>query len=284
MSLLSRDRNLFLKLLHFLGILASILLIVSISLETFNRDPFLSDSIYFKIQFWICIYFTLDFCIFFIIAKERKKFFLRYWLLLVLSIPYLTIIDYSGIKLTETEAYLIRFIPLVRGGAALVMLIAMLVKRYTTAIFVSYLVLLVSSAYFMTLIFYQFEVNVNPLVHSYGDTIWWAAMTVTTVGSNIIPITVTGKVATTILAALGLTIFPLFTAYITIIITKVSQRHHQNMTDDLWGFSVSENRNQAPSEMKQLGSSKKKMPNQSNNQISGKTSGNDTKDDMLMAP
>lgn len=284
MSLLSRDRNLFLKLLHFLGILASILLIVSISLETFNRDPFLSDSIYFKIQFWICIYFTLDFCIFFIIAKERKKFFLRYWLLLVLSIPYLTIIDYSGIKLTETEAYLIRFIPLVRGGAALVMLIAMLVKRYTTAIFVSYLVLLVSSAYFMTLIFYQFEVNVNPLVHSYGDTIWWAAMTVTTVGSNIIPITVTGKVATTILAALGLTIFPLFTAYITIIITKVSQRHRQNMTDDLWGFSVSKNRSQVPSKMEHLGSSKKKMPNQSNNQISGKASGDNTKDDTLMAP
>lgn len=235
MDLLTRDRNLFFKLLHFFGIIASILLIVSISLETFSRDPYLSESIYFKIQFWICIYFTADFCIFFAIAKDRRKFFFRYWFLLLLSIPYLTIIEYSDIQLTETEAYLIRFIPLLRGGAALVMLIGMLVKRYTTAIFISYLILLVSSAYFMTLIFYQFEVNVNPQVHNYGDTIWWAAMTVTTVGSNIIPITVTGKVATTILAALGLTIFPLFTAYVTIIITKVSKQHNDNIGNGFFG-------------------------------------------------
>lgn len=210
------------KWLHSLGIFVSILLIVSISLETFNREPFLSQSIYFKTQFWICIYFTIDFWVFFYLAKNRWSFFKRYFVLFLLSIPYLTLIENSNLHLTDAEYYLIRFIPLARGGAALIMLLVMVVRQNTTAIFVSYLILLISISYFMTLIFFEFEEGTNPLVHSYGDTIWWAAMTVTTLGSNIIPLTIAGKVATTILAALGMTIFPIFTAYITMLITKLN--------------------------------------------------------------
>ncbi len=61
------------KTLHFLGIVASLVLIASISIETFNHDPFLKRSIYFDIQFWICIYFTCDFFIFLFISKNKKK-------------------------------------------------------------------------------------------------------------------------------------------------------------------------------------------------------------------
>lgn len=211
------------KWLHLMGILVSIILIISISLETFNHDSFLSRSIYFKTQFWICIYFTIDFFVFFYLAQNRWKFFKCYLILLVLSIPYLTLIDASGIQLNDDQYYLIRFIPLIRGGAAIVMLLAMVLKRNVTTIFISYWVLLISITYFMTLIFFEFEQGINPLVKSYGDTIWWAAMTVTTLGSNIIPITVAGKVATTVLAALGMTVFPIFTAYITMLISKLSQ-------------------------------------------------------------
>ncbi len=39
------------KTLHFLRGVASLVLIASISIETFNHDPFLKRSIYFDIQF-----------------------------------------------------------------------------------------------------------------------------------------------------------------------------------------------------------------------------------------
>uniref|UniRef100_UPI00201B63F0 hypothetical protein n=1 Tax=Providencia rettgeri TaxID=587 RepID=UPI00201B63F0 len=59
----------------------------------------------------------------------------------LLSVPYLTILDYTSIKFTEEQIYLIRFIPLFRGGAAFVMLMMMVVKRNTTALFLSYMIL-----------------------------------------------------------------------------------------------------------------------------------------------
>lgn len=53
------------------------------------------------------------------------------------------------------------------------------------------------------------------MVTSYGKALWWAFMNVTTVGSNIVPKTATGEVLCVVLAAAGMMLFPIFTAYIT---------------------------------------------------------------------
>ena len=64
------------------------------------------------------------------------------------------------------------------------------------------------------------EHKVNPLVTGYGDALWWAFMDVTTVGSNIIAVTATGRVLSVLLAALGMMMFPIFTVYVTSLIQK----------------------------------------------------------------
>ena len=45
-------------------------------------------------------------------------------------------------------------------------------------------------------------------------------MDVTTVGSNIIAMTTTGRVLSVLLAALGMMMFPIFTVYVTQIYTR----------------------------------------------------------------
>lgn len=45
-------------------------------------------------------------------------------------------------------------------------------------------------------------------------------MDVTTVGSNIIAVTATGRVLSVLLAALGMMMFPIFTVYVTSLIQK----------------------------------------------------------------
>ena len=50
-----------------------------------------------------------------------------------------------------------------------------------------------------------------------------ASMTVTTVGSNIVPETTLGKVCTALLATCGMTIFPIFTVYITSLVQRMNQ-------------------------------------------------------------
>lgn len=210
------------KILNFLIILASLILIINISIESFNNDSFLKHSIYFDIQFWICIFFTVIFLVFCYLSDNKIKFLFRYSILLLLSIPYLAILDYSSIHLNSEQIYLISFIPLVRGGVALIMMILLLVERNTTALLISYIILLFSTIYFISLIFFIFERNVNWEVTTYSDAIWWAGMTVTTVGSEIVPITQVGKIVTTILAATGMTTFPVFTVYFTSVVNRLS--------------------------------------------------------------
>ena len=53
-----------------------------------------------------------------------------------------------------------------------------------------------------------------------------AAMDATTVGSNIIAVTPVGRILSVVLAAIGMMMFPIFTVYITNILT----RHHQEGT------------------------------------------------------
>lgn len=212
------------NILNAFGVVASVFLIVSISLEAFSDDPFMAHTIYFDTQFWICIYFTVDFFIFLFLAENKWVFFRRYFLVLLISIPYLSLINHAQISLSEEQNYFIRLIPLVRGAVALVFIVSVIVRRNTTALFLSYLILLFSIIYFLTLIFFVVERGQNSEIKNYSDSLWWAAMTVTTLGSTIQPITIAGKIITTALATVGLTIFPIFTAYITTVINRISQR------------------------------------------------------------
>ena len=67
----------------------------------------------------------------------------------------------------------------------------------------------------------------NTLVTGYGDALWWAFMDVTTVGSNIIAVTVTGRVLSVLLAALGMMMFPIFTVYVTSLVQKRNQEKQE---------------------------------------------------------
>ena len=90
-----------------------------------------------------------------------------------------------------------------------------LVRRET---FASYCFLLPS------LIFFVIEQKVNPEVKDYNDALWWAFMDVTTVGSNIIAITPTGRILSVLLAALGMMMFPIFTVYVTSLVQSANKK------------------------------------------------------------
>ncbi|MHC5226214.1 ion channel [Ignatzschineria sp. LJL83] len=214
------------NILNIIGVIASIILIVSISLEVFSDDSFFEKDIYSDTQFWVCIYFCIDFFIFWFLSKNRAQFFRRYFMIFFLSVPYLSFIDNLHEHFTEGEIYLIRLIPLVRGAAAFVFIILLFVSRSTTVLFISYIILLIAIIYFMTILFFVAERSVNPEVKTFYDSLWWAAMTVTTLGSTIQPITVSGKVITASLAVVGLTIFPIFTAYLTTLVSRLGQKEH----------------------------------------------------------
>ncbi|MBD5176476.1 MAG: two pore domain potassium channel family protein [Bacteroidales bacterium] len=210
--------------LHIMVLLLSIFLIVSISIDTFKNIAFYKEPRFMMIQFWICILFLLDFFLEWILAEKKWHYLVTHFIFFLVAIPYWAIIDYFGWTFSPKVEYLLRYIPLVRGGYALALVVSWLTTNRATGLFVAYLLTLVATLYFSSVVFFVFEVNVNSLVNSYDDALWWAAMDMTTVGSNIIAVTPVGRVLSVLLAALGMMLFPIFTVYITNVIQNMNKR------------------------------------------------------------
>lgn len=209
---------------HVLILLLSLFLILSISFDTFKNIPFVNQRSYLRIQFWICMFFLLDFVLEFFLSKRKWHYLATHWLFLIVSIPYLNIIDYYHLSFSPELSYFIRFIPLIRGGYALAIVVGWLSSNRISGLFTSYITMLMATVYFSSLIFYVLERGVNPMVKDYGSALWWAFMDVTTVGSNIYAMTVIGKVLSVVLAALGMMMFPIFTVYITSLVENANKR------------------------------------------------------------
>lgn len=210
-------------ILHVIILLLSLFLVISISIDTFKGIPFYTQSSYMKVQLWICLWFLFDFILEFFMAKHKLRYLRSRFLFLLIAIPYQNIILHYGWTFSPEITYFIRFIPLVRGGYALAIVVGWLTYNRASSLFVSYLTMLLATVYFSSLAFFVIEHKVNPMVTNYGDALWWAFMDVTTVGSNIVAMTATGRVLSVVLAALGMMMFPIFTVYVTSLVTKTNK-------------------------------------------------------------
>lgn len=222
-----RMRKVITDTMNLIVLVLSVLLIVWISIDTFRKIPFLEDHAYMRFQLWVCVFFIADFFVGLYYAADKWRFFWQRFLFLILSIPYLNIVDITGMGLTPDALYFIRFLPLARGALAMGIVMGYLSSNAVTSLFMSYIVIMILISYFCSLIFYQWEVGVNPQVRSYWSALWWSAMNMSTVGCDISPVTVAGKIVAVILPVAGMTIFPLFTVYLTNYVTEAVKKGRQ---------------------------------------------------------
>ncbi len=214
----SRGKQWVYNILHIIVLLLSLYLVVDISIDTFKNIAFYNNPKFMHVEFLICIAFLADFFIEWVMADDKKHYFLTHFLFFLVSIPYLWIIEYFGWHFSAQVTYLMRFIPLVRGGYALALVVGWFTYNRATSLFITYVVTLLATIYFGSLAFYVFEKGINPLVVNYDDALWWGFMDATTVGSNIVAVTPVGRVLSVLLAALGMMMFPIFTVYVTNLI------------------------------------------------------------------
>lgn len=214
-----KAKSITLLILHLAVLVLSVLLIVLISIDTFKNVKFYEQPQFQHWQLWICIFFLAGIIIEFCISDKKWHFLLVNLPFLIVCIPFQFLIYYYDWNVSKEIEYIIRYMPLIRGGYAMAIVISWLTNNRATGLFISYLIILFSSVYFSSLTFYLFEVRINPAVINYSDALWWAAMDMTTVGSNIIAVTNMGRILSVLLAALGMMMFPIFTVYITNMIT-----------------------------------------------------------------
>ena len=201
--------------MNFVTLLAGIALLVSVSYEivTGNHSEF--SSWYLTTQLCICIIFIIDFFVRMAAYEDKGRYFGRNFLFLLLSIPYLNIIDWSGAALSREWMMLIGIIPLLRTLIAVYVTVRWFVERGVRRMFTAYALTVILITYLSGLVFYDYEILVNPHLHGFGNAVWWAFMGMTTVGAEIFPVTVIGKILAVMLPALGMLMLPLFTVYVS---------------------------------------------------------------------
>lgn len=210
--------------LHVGVIALSVVLIVLIGFDTLKNISFLADKTYLRVQFWICLYFILDVAVDFLFSKRRGRFLITHLAFLLISIPYLNIISALHVQVSPEAAYVLRFVPMIRAAYVLAIVSGAMQHGWARSMFSSYIVIVLASLYFGSMMFYVEEHAINPGVKTYWDSLWWAVLNLTTVGCDINPITATGKVLAVMLSAEGLILFPLFTVYLTNILSTHESR------------------------------------------------------------
>lgn len=217
-----RLRRLLLAALRWIILILSVALIVFISIDIYNKIDFLRNRLYMKFQYWVCMVFIADFFIELVLTPKgsRSAYLRRRWYYLLLSIPYLSIINRYGLHVNPDVLYCIRFVPLARGALALTIIYDYLTRNQIKSILAIYITILIIIVYFASLIFFEREQPVNAMVSSYWEALWWSCMQVTTLGCDIYPVTVTGKILSVVLSIMGMIMFPLFTVYLTDLIIR----------------------------------------------------------------
>lgn len=206
------------KLVDTLGVLklaAGATLLVSLSWEILAGDHALLTPSYLTIQFLVCAVFLCDFFVRLWLSERRGRFFVRHLFYLLISVPYLNLLAWSGVRMTHDWGILVGLVPMLRAFLAMFVIVQWMARgRRMRWLFTAYLFTVVVFTYLSALVFYDYEIFVNPKLHGFGNALWWAWMNVTTVGAAIFPVTAVGKVVCVLLPSLGMMFFPIFTTYI----------------------------------------------------------------------
>jgi Ion channel. len=181
-----------------------------------------------KSHLFVCVSLLLLLFIEFLATPKAKKwkYIKTHIFLFLIAIPYLNIIHYMGwhVNVDKNIIGILRFVPLLLGTYSLGYIVNWINGNKIGSLLETYLILLIGSVYFCSIIFYELEKGLNSMVNTYWDSLWWAFMDTTTVGSNIYAVTPIGKFLSVLLAAFGMMMFPIFTVYITNIVTQKREK------------------------------------------------------------
>lgn len=207
-------RNRILRTMHLMKVAAGVLLLVAFSWEILSSNSPHISSLYLRVQADVCLLFLLDFSLGWLLSHERSRYFVRHLAYLLLSIPWLNLVTWSGVELPRTAAVVVGMLPLSLPVMAMYFLLEWIDEIKIHRLFFTYSLGMVLFTYLAALIFYEVEAESNSGLHGFGDALWWAGVNLTTAGASLIPTTAVGKILSVLLPLAGMLFLPIFTTYV----------------------------------------------------------------------
>ena len=203
------------NVLNTISLAASVVLLVSMSIEVADRADDLLSEWYRVLQLVVCSIFFATALFRLLIPRYRRRHWFRDVLFALLSIPYINILEWSGVELAARYERIVAFAPVLMSVMATVVILEWLIEGRKRRLMAAYILTVTMFTYISALLFYDCEMGVNSRLKSFGDALWWAWMDVTTVGAEIFPVTAVGKVVCVLLPVVGMMFFPIFTVYVS---------------------------------------------------------------------
>ena len=157
----------------------------------------------------ICIVFLVDFVIRFVRAPNKLHFMKWGWIDLISSIPTL---EYGR---AGRALRLIRLLRVLRAFRSTRILVKHLYARKAQGAIASALIIAILMLLFSSIAILQVETAENSNITTAEDALWWAFVTITTVGyGDKFPVTTEGRIIAMFLMTTGVGLFGIFTAYV----------------------------------------------------------------------
>ncbi|MFI3320846.1 MAG: ion channel [Rikenellaceae bacterium] len=205
----------FKKALDPIVVIASVVLLVALSVEIINGRGGHFSTWYVHLQFVICLLYIIDFVIMTVTDRRPMRYCASHIVILIISLPYLSIIPHLSPEAHREWGIFMAIMPQLRTFVALYMVLRWLMRKDSVArLFYAYILSVVALTYISALIFYDCEAVINSDVKNFGDALWWAGMGLTTAGTTIDPITLTGRVLGVIMPLMGMMMLPIATGYL----------------------------------------------------------------------
>jgi voltage-gated potassium channel len=157
----------------------------------------------------ICAFFFIEFCVNFATAKNKMRFMRWGWIDLVSSIPMIDAL--RGGRLFR----LIELLRILRAFRSTKRLTEHVFRNKAQGTLSTVALLAVMLVFFSAIAILQVEDAPDSNIKTAEDAIWWAYVTITTVGyGDKYPVTTEGRIVAVILMTAGVALFGTFAAYV----------------------------------------------------------------------
>jgi len=216
----SNSYNLFILVLTIFSLVIMVALLLPFNTET-NNLLRVYDNL-------ICIVFLLDFGLNMKRAPSKRAYFFRQrgWLDLIGSIPSFGFFQLSGLLRLARLSRLARIAHILRGNNRRELISDIVRNRSQYATFVTLLLILIVLTISSTLVL-QFESkSPDANITTGGDALWWAVVTITTVGyGDKYPVTPGGRLTGVMVMAAGVGVIGALASILASILVPPPPQH-----------------------------------------------------------
>lgn len=177
----------------------------------------------------VCVFFFADFVVQLTTAPNRWHYFTRWgWIDLLSSIPMV-----NALRIGRA-ARVMRIFRVLRGVRSTKLVAAFLLDRRAEGTFLAAALVSLLLVVFASIAILQFEHVEGANITSAQDAVWWAVVTITTVGyGDLYPITGEGRAIAALLMTAGVGLFGTFSGFVASWFLAPADKEHESELREL---------------------------------------------------